>query len=134
MRKTALYSTIAAGLIATLSATVAFAQLTGQITGTITDPSGSVVPNANIAVVNEQTGIKREAQTNQSGIYTVPLLQPGKYSVTVEAQGFRSMTRPGVELEVAQTAALNFTLEVGAASESITVQETPHCWRSAPTP
>jgi len=124
MRKTLLYSTLTAGLIANFTATVALAQLTGQITGTITDPSGSVVPTANIAVVNEQTGIKREAQTNQSGIYTVPLLQPGKYRVTVEAQGFRNVTRDGVELEVAQTAALNFTLEVGAASESVTVKDT----------
>ena len=124
MKNGMLYSTLVAGLIAASAGEVAFAQLTGQITGTVTDSSGSVVPDASIAVVNEQTGIKRETKTNQSGIYAVPLLQPGMYRVSVEAQGFRSVSRAGVQLEVAQTAALDFTLEVGATSESITVQET----------
>src|ERR1051325_2188942 len=124
MKNGLLYSTLVAGLIAASAGEVAFAQLTGQITGTGSDSSGSVVPDASIAVVNEQTGIKRETKTNQSGIYAVPLLQPGMYRVSVEAQGFRSVSRAGVQLEVAQTAALDFTLEVGATSESITVQET----------
>src|SRR5215467_1918143 len=50
-------------------------------------------------------------------------LQPGSYRVSVQAEGFRALTREGIRLEVAQTAGLNFTLEVGATSESITVQE-----------
>src|SRR5215469_10092901 len=88
---------------------VAHAQLTAQIDGTITDASGGVVPTAAITVVNEQTGIKRDARANQAGIYTVPLLQPGVYSVSVQADGFRTMSRAGIRLEVAQTATLDFT-------------------------
>src|SRR5581483_1957018 len=111
-------------LLASANLSVVYAQLTAQISGTIHDSSGAVVPTAAITVENELTGIKREAKTNQAGIYTVPLLQPGTYRVSVQAEGFRTLTREEIRLEVAQTAALDFTLEVGATSESITVQET----------
>src|SRR5205823_12496211 len=102
---------------------VAYAQLTAQIQGVITDASGAVVPTATITVVNAETGIKWEARTNQAGIYIVPLLQPGAYRISVQAPGFRLLNRAGIRLEVAQTVALNFTLEVGAASETINVIE-----------
>src|SRR5690348_6020841 len=90
-----------------------YAQLTAQLTGAVRDGSGAVVPNAIITVVNEGTGIKWEAMANQDGIYMVPLLQPGNYRVSVQAPGFRVISRSGIQLEVAQTAALDFTLEVG---------------------
>jgi hypothetical protein len=73
---------------------------------------------------NEQTGIRWEAKTNQAGIYTIPLLQPGAYRINVQADGFRTVTRSGVVLKVAQTATLDFSLELGATSESITVSDT----------
>jgi hypothetical protein len=102
---------------------VAYAQLTGQITGTITDASGAMVPTAAITLVNENTGIKWDAHTNQAGIYAFPLLQPGSYRVEVKAEGFRPVSRTGVQLVVAQTAVLDFALEVGAASSAITVSD-----------
>ncbi len=100
-----------------------YAQLTTQLTGVIRDASGAIIPAASVTVLNEGTGIKWDAKANQDGIYTVPLLQPGSYRVSVQAQGFRAVSRAGVQLEVAQTAALDFTLDVGAASESITVTD-----------
>src|SRR5689334_14454370 len=103
---------------------VAYAQLTSQITGTISDPSGAVVTSATITVVNEKTGIKWEAKTNGAGIYTVPMLQPGAYRIEVQAPGFRTVSRSGIQLEVAQTAQLDFALEVGSAAQSVTVNDT----------
>jgi len=103
--------------------TPVFAQLTAQINGTVQDSTGAVVPIAEIIVTNESTGIRWEGKANQSGIYTVPLLQPGVYRIDVRANGFRPLNRTGVELKVAQTAQLDFTLEVGSATESVTVTD-----------
>jgi outer membrane receptor protein involved in Fe transport len=102
----------------------AFAQLTAQINGTITDPTGAVIPGAAVSVENEQTGIRWEAFTNDAGYYTVPLLQPGSYRITVQTEGFRAITRSGIQLAVAQTVKLDFRLEVGAVTESIDVTDT----------
>lgn len=115
---------LAVWMTAIAAVPAAYAQLTGQITGTVQDATGAIVPTANITVTNESTGIRREAQTNVSGIYTVLLLQPGTYSVNVQAAGFRTVSRSGVQLEVAQTAQLDFSLEVGATAESLTVTDT----------
>jgi hypothetical protein len=117
-------SAVAIMLMAGAVQSVVFAQLTGQISGTIKDASGSIVPTAVVAVVNESTGIKWEAKTNQDGNYTVPMLQPGMYRIDVAAQGFRPVSRTGIKLAVAQTAALDFALEIGATTESITVTDT----------
>src|SRR5690348_6274893 len=115
---------LGAALLATSGAVVAYAQLTGQITGTITDPSGAAVGTAAITVVNESTGIRWNAKSNQDGIYTVPLLQPGNYRIEVKAPGFRTVSRSGIQLTVAQTAKLDFSLELGSASQSVTVTDT----------
>jgi hypothetical protein len=103
---------------------IGFAQLSGELTGTIKDGTGAVVPAAKIEVVNESTGIKWEARANQAGIYTVPLLQPGTYRINVQAAGFSAVSRSGIQLTVAQTAVLDFTLELGATSSSVTVTDT----------
>ena len=115
---------LAAAFLASIVSTVAYAQLTSQITGTISDPSGAIVTSANITVVNEKTGIKWEAKTNGAGIYTVPLLQPGAYRIEIQAPGFRTVSRSGIQLEVAQTAQLDFSLEIGNAAQSVTVNAT----------
>src|SRR5215831_17438281 len=103
---------------------VAHAQLTGQITGTITDATGAVVPNADVTITSEATGLKRDVRTNQAGIYILPLLQPGEYRISVQAAGFRGVSRSGVQLQVAQTATLDFKLEIGTTSESVEVTDT----------
>lgn len=93
----------------------------GQITGSVTDASGAVIPGVQVMVINEGTGIKRETASNQYGFYTVPLLQPGNYRVTVERQGFRPITRSGITLEIDQVARIDFLLDVGAVTETVQV-------------
>jgi len=100
----------------------AFAQSTSaQITGTITDPSGAVVPQASIRVVQSGTGLVRETQSNDAGNYVVPLLPPGKYRITAEKQGFKPMVRPEIELQVDQVARIDFVLQVGDATQTVEV-------------
>jgi Carboxypeptidase regulatory-like domain len=113
-----------AALAMSLGSVMTYAQNTAQVTGTVTDPSGAVVTTATVVAVNESTGIQSTAKTNQSGDYSVPLLQPGTYRVKVEAPGFKSVERSPVTLVVAQTAQLNFSLELGTSSQSVSVTDT----------
>ena len=112
-------SLLVAGVL--LLATNLFSQ-TAQITGRVTDATGAVVPGASITVLNVATGVDRKLTTNEGGYYNVPLLQPGEYRVTLEQQGFKTVVRSGVVLEVDQRAELNFALEVGAVAEHVEVR------------
>jgi hypothetical protein len=94
---------------------------TGAITGRVADPSGGTVPGARVTVTNDRTGITQSAVTNAEGYYTFPLLNAGDYSVAVEKTGFRPVKRSGVILDIAQTARIDFTLELGVATQQITV-------------
>jgi|SRR5579871_3608707 len=105
------------------AATAAFGQAgTGTITGTVTDPAGAVIANAGIEVQNTETNAPYPTVTTDTGAYTVPRLPPGPYSVTVTAPGFKKLTRSGLTVDAGQTLALDLSLEVGAATESVTVQ------------
>src|SRR4051794_10886576 len=99
-------------------------QSTAQITGTITDPSGAVVTTATVVVTRESTGIQSTAKTNGEGSYSVPLLQPGVYRVDVQAPGFKTVQQSGITLVVAQTAQINFNLELGSSTQSVSVTDT----------
>jgi hypothetical protein len=96
-------------------------QTFGQITGLVTDPSGAVVVGAPVTVTNPQTGFTRAETTNASGIYTFPNLLPGLYNVKVESQGFQAEIRSGVELQVEQTARLDFQLQVGTVALTLDI-------------
>ena len=98
---------------------------TGNITGTVTDPSGAIVRNAHITVVNEATNAVRTAETNDDGDFTVALLPPGHYRVTAEGPGFRRSIFGDVNVDVDQTVRVDFALEVGAATEEVRVKDTP---------
>ena len=98
---------------------------TGTITGTVTDPSGAAVAKAKIKVRNEDTNATRDVETNEDGDYTVALLLPGRYRVTVESTGFRRSVIRGVILEVDQTVRLDFPLRVGLITEEVNVTDTP---------
>ena len=91
------------------------------ITGRVADPSGAVVPNAQVAVTNEATGARWSAVSNDSGYYTVPLLEPGAYRIRVEGAGFKPVVRAGVRLQVEQVARIDFALELGAVAEAVEV-------------
>lgn len=99
----------------------AIAQTTATIVGTVTDSSGAVVPNVSITVTHTQTGLKRLARTNTSGIYVVPALPIGNYTVAAEIAGFKRAALTGIVLEVNQEARIDLSLEVGQVSESVSV-------------
>ena len=99
----------------------ASAQTFGQITGAVTDTSGAVLVGASVTVTNTGTNAVREAQTNTSGSYVFPNLLPGVYNVKVDLQGFQSKIRSGIELQVQQTARLDFSLELGSVEVAVEV-------------
>ena len=98
-----------------------FGQRTTQLSGRIADPTGAVVPGATVVVIHDDTKIQRDTTSNELGYYTVPLLQPGRYRVTVRKEGFRPVTRSGITLEVDQAARVDFLLEVGTVTETVEV-------------
>ncbi|MEW5974919.1 MAG: TonB-dependent receptor [Acidobacteriota bacterium] len=108
-------------LVLSLAGVTAYAQTLGEITGQVTDSSGSVIPLARITVINEGTSASRPTSTNSVGIYRVPSLTPGLYTVRAEADGFQSVVRSGVQLQVQQTARLDFEMQIGREAEVIEV-------------
>jgi hypothetical protein len=94
---------------------------TAKITGTVADPTGAFIPGAAVTVTNQDTGVSTPAQSNQSGVYTVSFLIPGKYSVRTAAQGFRASVRQGLTIETGQVLSLDIRLEVGEVAETVTV-------------
>ena len=93
----------------------------GVLLGRVQDPSGAVVPSATVSQTNERTNIRSVSQTNAEGNFIFPPLEPGVYTVSVEARGFKTSVTPGVTIRVGDRLNLNFDLEVGAVGESITV-------------
>ncbi len=105
------------------SVKIALAQTgTATISGTVTDPSGKVVPDADVSAVNMDTNAASSTKTNADGIYVVAALQPGRYRVRVSKQGFRQIELTDVNLNVQDLVSRNFRLEVGTIAEVITVQ------------
>jgi hypothetical protein len=101
---------------------LAFSQrITASLGGTILDPSGAAVPGAVVRIVNADTGAAFEQKSDQEGHFRAPSLTPGVYNVVIEAKGFKQTRRNGITLLVDQDAVVDFTLELGAASETLTV-------------
>ena len=110
-------------LIFILSAASAGAQdTTGTILGTITDASGGVLPGVTVTVKNVDTSQARTIVSDAAGRYRMPLLQPGRYEVTVQLSGFQTMVRSGITVTVGQQAVVDAKLSLGNVSESITVE------------
>ena len=100
-------------------------QITGSIVGTVKDQQGAVVPGASVKATNADTGFSRVATTANDGAYRIEYLPVGKYQVEVEMAGFEKFVQENVVLAVDQTQALNVTLDVGAASQTVTVTTAP---------
>jgi hypothetical protein len=92
-----------------------------QITGRVTDQSGAVVVGAEVNVTNQQTGLTRNVVSNGEGYFTTLFLPPGQYRIAVKMDGFRTIIRADVTLNVDQVARLDFTLEAGAADLEVTI-------------
>jgi len=94
----------------------------GTVTGTVSDPAGAVVASANVQAKNAESGASYEAATTGTGNFTLAQLPAGTYELSISVPGFKKSVRPGIIVNVAATVRVDFTLEVGAATESVTVQ------------
>ena len=95
---------------------------TAQVSGQVTDSTGAAVPQASITITNVNTSLSRKAETSGTGFYVITLLQPGNYTLTVEKQGFQTAAFPNLILQVNETLALDAVLQVGAITQSVTVE------------
>ena len=112
-------------IVASIGPTAALAQTTAaQITGIVKDPTGAMIPGANVRIENQQTGNFLLTVTSDEGRYLFRSLEPGNYSLTVSMPSFKTQTLTDVVLHVAQSARLDIALEVGQPSETLTVTET----------
>jgi Carboxypeptidase regulatory-like domain len=96
----------------------------GAITGTVQDPAHASVPGAAVVARNIETGALYDTQATSTGNYTLASLPPGSYEVTVEAAGFSRHIGKGIEVSVAQVTRVDVTLQIGAVSDSVTVEST----------
>ncbi len=99
--------------------------VSGTVLGTVTDSSGAVVPNAKVTLIEVNTGIVHNTQTNASGNYTFPDLPEGNYSVVVEVTGFKKETKQNNRVEVNSNVRADFVLQPGQLTESVVVTTEP---------
>ncbi len=101
----------------------AYAQVggTGLIQGTVTDSTGAVMAQASVVAAKTATGIETSRETNKTGLYVLPLLPAGAYSVTVKAAGFQTLTRTNVVVDALASVTLDLQLQVGGAGQSVTI-------------
>ena len=85
------------------------------LNGTVTDPSGAAVANAKITATKADTGQSRLVESGQAGNYNLVRLAPGRYDLTIEAPGFKTVKRPGILLAIGAVATLDIALEVVTA-------------------
>ena len=98
----------------------------GSIVGRVTDPSGAVIPNADIKAVNAATGVTAASKSNESGNYTLPYLVPGIYTLSTENSGFNKFVRENVQVRVNDVVEVNIQLQIGNVAEAVQVTaETP---------
>ncbi len=97
---------------------------TATVYGDIHDPTGAVVPNANVTAVNQGTGVSRDAKSDEHGAFALTALPTGQYTITIEATGFKKFISQGLQLGAGQTVRQTFSLEVGQISDNVTVEDT----------
>jgi hypothetical protein len=100
----------------------AFAQETGQISGTVTDPTGAVIPDVEVTVTQAATGLKRSGTSDARGLYLIPNLPLGPYSLQASKTGFQTFVRTGVVLQVGTNPEIPVNMRVGEVSDKIIVE------------
>jgi Carboxypeptidase regulatory-like domain/TonB dependent receptor len=117
-RSSRIFVFFAALFVSTLAAQVD----TATISGSVKDPSGAVIVGASVQVKNPNTGFTLSLSTNGQGIYSAPNLKVGSYEVTVGANGFQTVTRSNIEVRVQDHLNVNFDLQVGQATQVVSVE------------
>jgi hypothetical protein len=111
-------------LIVCLAGMQASAQLyTGSVTGVVTDPSGAIIPNVQLKLLDEGKGFTFTAVSDSTGGYVIRQVPPGKYTLSAEAQGFRVETVPGITIDISQHVTQNFKLQVGQVTQTLEITE-----------
>ena len=113
---------ISAALLLLAASSVGQLATTTSLVGTVTDTSGKVIPNVAITAVESATSDKHTTVTNQQGYYAIEFVKVGSYNVTAESNGFQKTTKTGVLVDINQVVRTDFTLTVGAVSQSVTVE------------
>jgi Carboxypeptidase regulatory-like domain/TonB dependent receptor len=109
-------------LLCAFAVRLASQSTTGSIAGTVTDPSGAVIPNATVVVTDLGTNIETRTVTDQSGSYVVTPLAIGRYSVAIEAKGFKRFIDSGITVNVQDRLRVDAVLQIGQAADSIQVE------------
>ena len=113
---------IGIAILGTFLAVPAQAQVAGAtLTGTITDPAGRLIPQAQVVIKNDATGVVTKITTNSNGSYTAGNLLPGDYSVSISAPGFNTEERTGIKLTVGGQQVFDLALQVGASKVTVEV-------------
>ncbi len=99
--------------------------VSATLLGTVTDASGAAVPNAQVTITAVDTAQVQKFTSNESGNYTVPGLTPGRYTVTVEAQGFKRETHANIDLQSNSSTRIDAQLSLGSTSEEVTISTAP---------
>lgn len=106
---------------------------TGAISGTVTDPTGAVIPGADVTVASDATGQERALVTDSSGTFLASILRPGTYTVTVTMPGFSTLVINDVLVQITETTTVSARLQVGGAAEQVTVTGEPPLLQSEST-
>ena len=112
---------LALGVLLCAAAPALSQQGTADLVGKITDSQGAVLPGVAIVLTNEDTGVYREIVTGANGSYSISQVVPGRYRISAQLSGFRSLDRRGISLTVGVTTTLDLTLDVGSVAETVTV-------------
>ncbi|MBL8203701.1 MAG: carboxypeptidase regulatory-like domain-containing protein [Blastocatellia bacterium] len=118
-----LQAIVTAGLFFILGTVFALAQTasSGTIRGVVKDPSGAVVPNASVVMTSSRTGTERKASSSGDGSYVFVSIDPGTYTLTVEASGFKRYVKTDLVVSPSETKGVDVIMEIGAATESVTI-------------
>jgi hypothetical protein len=100
------------------------------LSGTVEDQNGAIVPGVNVTVMNVDTSARRQVNTNESGSFTVPLLPPGRYTITARRDGFSPVEVPNLVLNVGDQKALNIQLKAGDVNAQVTVDSNAETTRT----
>jgi hypothetical protein len=108
-------------VLLTLVSVVSAQTPSGEISGLATDSSGSVIPGVRITLTNVATNAVRLAQTNEAGVYVFPAIPPGTYTLKAELEGFSTVERSNIQVQVGSAYRLPFTLEIGQLTDVVQV-------------
>ena len=98
-----------------------FGQGFGKIVGAVTDPQGHGIPGARVVATEAATGLQTAAVSSEDGLYAIPALRPTQYNLSVTVNGFKTFSQSGIRLQADETVTINAPLQVGAATEQVTV-------------